>query len=62
MNGVEVSIRVLKGTSIQTACDSAKEISERVGQIIVFEFNNVKITTHNMSINEMVASYNKQRV
>ena len=61
MRGIHIEIQVNRGTTIQVACDSAKELSEKVNQVIEFTFNGVRITTANNSINEMVESYNKQR-
>lgn len=61
MRGITINISVNRGTTVEIACDSVKELSEKANQEIVFEFNGVKISTENKSINEMIASYNKQR-
>ena len=61
MKGLNISVEVTKGTTVQVACDSAKELSELCKQEIDFTFNGVKITTQGKSINEMIESYTKAR-
>lgn len=61
MKGLIVTITPQRNTDIRTACESAKELSEFIKTDIEFEFNGVRITTKNMSINEMIDSYLKQR-
>ena len=60
MKGIKINIIVNKGVDIQTACDSAKILSEVAKQEIDFMFNGVRITTENKSINEMVKMYTTQ--
>ena len=61
MKGLVVSVDPQNGTNIQTACGSAKELSELIKQDLDFYFNGVRITTKNQSIQEMVNSYAIQR-
>lgn len=58
LNGaIEVSIKPKPKQHINKVCADAKLLSEYINRDIVFEFNGVRITTENKSINEMVDSY-----
>lgn len=60
-NPAIITITPKKGATIKDCCSLAKEISETIESEIIFHFNNVEITTKNMSITEMVNSYLTQR-
>lgn len=54
---LNITVDICKGAHITTACSEVKELSELLKQDFTFDFNGVKITTENKSINEMVNSY-----
>lgn len=57
LKGIFITLEPQKGASIRAVCDSAKELSEFLKEEVKFEFNGVPLTTHNMSINDMVEKY-----
>jgi hypothetical protein len=61
MNGLLIKVDAAKGAYIGTVCNSAKELSEFIKEDVEFEFNGVRVTTKNQSIQEMITSYATQR-